>query len=67
MSIFDVFRKKRPTTLRELCRREYGDEFVRMYDDVCDGIPIGGFAETIMFIEMVEAVRENHKSELEVD
>ena len=44
--------------LREACRRAYGDDFVEMYDDVCRGIPIGGFAETAVFLDMVEMVRK---------
>ena len=44
--------------LREACHRAYGDEFIEMYDDICRGIPIGGIAETAVFIEMVEMVRE---------
>ena len=52
MSLFDRFR-----TLRELCRREYGDEFVEKYDSLNRGIPIGGIEETIAFIEQIEAVK----------
>ncbi len=44
--------------LREACRRAYGDDFIEMYDDVCRGIPIGGIAETAVFLDMVEMVRE---------
>lgn len=59
MSILDVFRRK--PTLRELCRREYGDEFARDYDTLSEGGVIGGYAETIMFINMVEAVKAKYK------
>lgn len=53
----------RKPTLRELCRREYGDEFAEDYDTLCDGGVIGGFAETITFINMVEDVKEKYKDE----
>ena len=59
MSILDVFRRK--PTLRELCRREYGDEFARDYDTLSAGGVIGGYVETIMFVNMVEAVKEKYK------
>ena len=59
MSILDVFRRK--PTLRELCRREYGDEFARDYDTLSAGGVIGGYAETIAFINMVEAVKAKYK------
>ena len=60
MGIFDRFRKP---TLRELCRREYGDEFARDYDTLCDGGTIGGFVETVIFLRMLEAVKEKYKGQ----
>jgi len=56
-------KRMRKPTLRELCRREYGDEFAEDYDTLCDGGVIGGFAETIAFIEMVEKVKSEHAGE----
>lgn len=55
MSFLDRFR-----TLRELCRREYGDEFAEKYDSLNRGIPIGGVEETIAFLEQVEAVKDKY-------
>ena len=55
MSFFDRFR-----TLRELCRREYGDEFMEKYDMLNRGEPIGGIAETTAFVEQVEAVKSKY-------
>lgn len=55
--------KMRKPTLRELCRREYGDKFAEDYDTLCDGGVIGGLAETILFIEMVEKVKSEHMGE----
>ena len=52
-----LFRKRRKKDLRELCRERYGDEFVKAYDTLNSGGTIGGFAETIAFIEMVEDVK----------
>ena len=53
----------RKPTLRELCRREYGDEFTEGYDMLCGGCVIGGFAETIALIDMVEKVKSEHAGE----
>ena len=53
----------RKPTLRELCRREYGDEFAEGYDMLCGGCVIGGFAETIALIDMVEAVKEKYRGQ----
>ena len=55
--------KMRKPTLRELCRREYGDKFAEDYDTLCDGGVIGGLAETLLFIEMVEKVKSEHMGE----
>jgi hypothetical protein len=53
----------RKPTLRELCRREYGDDFVKDYDTLNAGGIIGGYAETITFINMVEKVKAKYKGE----
>lgn len=55
MSFFDRFR-----TLRELCRREYGDEFAEKYDSLNHGVPIGDIEETMAFIERVEVVKAKY-------
>ena len=54
------FRKKDKKDLREVCRKKYGDDFVRMYDMVNRGIPIGNLGETMIFIAMVEAAKETN-------
>lgn len=50
-------------TLRELCRQEYGDDFAKDYDTLCDGGVIGGLAETIAFVDMVKAVKEKYRGQ----
>ena len=50
------FRKK---DLREICREKYGDDFVKMYDMLNDGIPIGSLEETQIFLAMVKAAEED--------
>jgi hypothetical protein len=60
MSILNKIKNKfKP--LRELCRCEYGDEFIDKYDKLNGGIPIGNFEETIEFIEKVNAVKKKFK------
>ena len=36
---------------------EYVDEALEKYDKINSGIPIGGMAETMVFIDMVETVK----------
>ena len=43
--------------LRYLCQKEYGEDFGKMYDLINKGIAIGGFAETIIFINMIDSVK----------
>lgn len=50
------FRKK---DLRERCREKYGDDFVKMYDMVNNGVPIGNIVETQIFLAMVEAAENS--------
>ena len=37
---------------------EYVEEFLEKYDNVCSGVPIGGLYETIVFINMIEKIKE---------
>lgn len=60
MSIIDIFRKP---TLRELVRREYGEEFVKAYDTLSNGGVIGGLIETIEVIDMVGYVAEKYRGQ----
>lgn len=36
---------------------EYVDEFCEKYDKLCQGVPIGGYAETVVFLDMVERIK----------
>ena len=51
--------KKKPS-LREQCVAAYGEEFGEMMDMVNSGQAIGNFNETVIFLEMIEAVRRGH-------
>lgn len=48
--IKNLFKKK--PDLREQCVEAYGEEFGEMYDKVNRGEPIGGFIETVVFLDM---------------
>lgn len=37
---------------------EYEQEFLQKYDDINRGIPIGGFLETAVFLEMIERIKK---------
>lgn len=37
---------------------EYVDEALEKYDKINRGVPIGGFAETAVFLDMIEQVKE---------
>ena len=53
------FKKIRKRNLREVCREKYGDDFVKMYDMINSGIPIGNLEETQIFLAMVKAAQED--------
>lgn len=54
MKIF--FRKRK--SLRDKCIEAYGEEFGQIYDDLCSGIPVGGFIETVVILQMIENVKD---------
>ena len=45
-------------SLRERCVRKYGEDFGRAYDRINMGVPIGGFTETVIFLDCVNRVRK---------
>lgn len=53
-----IFFKKRKS-LRDKCIEAYGEEFGEIYDSLCMGVPIGGFKETIIILQMIEEVKNN--------
>lgn len=36
---------------------DYVEEFLAKYDDINRGIPIGGIAETVVFLDMIERIK----------
>lgn len=51
-----IFFKKRKS-LRDKCIEVYGEEFGKIYDSLCMGIPVGGFLETAIILQMIEDIR----------
>ena len=37
---------------------EWVQDFCEKYDNINRGIPIGGFAETVVFLDMVERIKQ---------
>lgn len=52
-------------SLRQKCDDAYGEEFGEMYDMVNRGEPIGNMTETIIFLEMIEAVKKGKPYEIQ--
>ena len=55
------YKKQRQKSLRDKVIEMYGEELAELYDKVNQGIPIGGFVETSIFIDMVEKGRKSLK------
>ena len=65
-NLFKSLRKKCVNdSLRQKCVDAYGEEFGKMYDMVNCGEPIGNMIETIIFLEMVEAVKKGKPYEVQ--
>ena len=56
-----LFKKKK--TLRDKVVEMYGEEAGVYYDNLSQGIPIGGLLETAVFIDIVEEARESLEAE----
>ena len=53
MEIFFTKRK----SLREKCIEAYGEGFGVIYDYICRGVPVGGFRDTAIILQMIEDVK----------
>ena len=56
-----LFKKKK--TLRDKVVEMYGEEAGVFYDKICQGIPIGGFLDPAIFLNMVEDARKSLEKE----
>lgn len=56
--VYRCFKYANDHSLRAKCVKAYGEEFGEMYDTLNRGETIGGFEETIVFLEMLEAVKK---------
>lgn len=63
LKLFGIYNLKEEG--RKWCVREFGEqyesEFVEKYEAINRGIPIGGFYETVVFLDMVETIKRELK------
>ena len=59
-----LFKRSLQPTLRDKLVEMYGEEAGEAYDKTNMGIPIGGFLETAIFLQMVEDARKVLEAEL---
>lgn len=64
IKLFKRFKVKHYNLRNELAKwveknlgAEWIEEALEKYDKINDGVPIGGFAETVAFLNMVETVK----------
>lgn len=57
LGLYDL-RKEGAKWVAKNIGEDYVEEFLAKYDDINRGIPIGGMAETIVFLDMIEQIRE---------
>lgn len=59
LKLFGIYNLKEEG--RKWCVREFGEqyesEFVEKYEAINRGIPIGGFYETVVFLDMVKTIK----------
>ena len=56
-------RKDGAKWVKENIGEEYVDEFYEKYDKLNNGIPIGGFMETAVFLNMLEKIKRSDSNE----
>lgn len=56
LGLYDL-RKEGAKWVAKNIGEDYVEEFLAKYDDINRGIPIGGMAETIIFLDMIEQIR----------
>ena len=52
---------KKKSDLREACLKKYGEDFIKLYDLLANGVPIGDFVETANILYMIDIVKEEEK------
>ena len=57
LGLYDL-RKEGAKWVEKNLGSEYVPEFLEKYDNINRGIPIGGFYETAVFIDMIERIKE---------
>ena len=54
--LYDLRQEGRKWVIKNL-GEEYEQEFLQKYDDINRDIPIGGFSETLVFLDMIETIK----------
>lgn len=62
--IKEWFKRKRKPSLREQCIQAYGEDFGELYDTLNSGGTVGGFLETALILDMIEAVKKGEPIKL---
>lgn len=52
-----IFKRSNKHSLRDVCVELYGEEFGEKYDILASGGTIGGFEETVEFLQKVDAAK----------
>ena len=56
LGLYDL-RKEGAKWVAKNIGEDYVEEFLTKYDDINRGIPIGAMAETMVFLDMIERIR----------
>lgn len=56
LGLYDL-RKEGAKWVAKNIGEDYVEEFLAKYDDINRGIPIGGMAETAVFLDMIERIK----------
>lgn len=57
LELYDLREEGRKWVIKNI-GEEYEQEFLQKYDNINRGIPIGGFLETAVFLDMIETIKK---------
>lgn len=58
--MFGILKRIFMPSLRDLCEKEYGSEFLEDYDRLRDGMPVGDMGRTMETLEKIDKARAKY-------
>jgi hypothetical protein len=50
-------------SLRQLCLEEYGEDFIKDYDKICNGEPVGNIFYSLWVVMQIEQIEKKYRGQ----